>query len=385
MKSAGRDSFFLWGLRQTGKSSLLKQSFPNCFRIDLLKASERLPLQSRPELLREILRAESLLDSNNKDRGPIIIDEVQKVPALLDEVHSIIEEDRVQFALCGSSARKLKRGHANLLGGRALRFELHGLSAREIGPEWSLKRMLNHGFLPRMYDHSNPKSAWRAYIQDYIKEEILEEGLVRSLPPFSRFLELASLSDTEVVSWQSFARDVGVSAEGVKGYFDVLCDTNVGSFLPAYQARPKRRTRFHPKFYFSDVGLVNQLAHRGDIEPGGELFGKAFENWVYHELKCYQNYCNPDLELSYWALTTGVEVDFICSSGPLLNAFEAKSSSRIQTDHLKGMRQFIEEYPEVSHRVIVSLENRRRTTEDGIQIVPAQDFVNFLWSGEWGF
>ena len=179
----GRDSFFLWGLRQAGKSSLLKETYPNSVRIDLLKASERLPLQARPEFLVEMLRAENLLDSKCKSHGPVIIDEVQKI-----------------------------------------------------------------------HDHGSPKAAWRAYVQDYIKEEILEEGLVRSLPPLSRILELASLSDTEIVSWQSFARDVGVSAEGVKGYFDILCDTNVGSFLPAYQVRPKRRTRLHPKFYFSDVG-----------------------------------------------------------------------------------------------------------------------------------
>ncbi|MGK5082503.1 DUF4143 domain-containing protein [Bdellovibrionota bacterium FG-1] len=216
----------------------------------------------------------------------------------------------------------------------------------EIGSSWSLDRMLNHGYLPRMYDHFNPKAAWRAYVQDYLKEEILEEGLVRSLPPFNRFLELAVLSDTEMVSWQSFARDVGVSAEGIKGYFDILSDTNVGRFLPCFQLRPKRRTRHQPKFYFSDVGIVNSLAKRGTLTEGSELFGKAFENWVFHELRCYRAYANPEADLFYWALTTGIEVDFIVSTGKAFSAIEVKASSRIHSDHLKSLRAFKEKYPD---------------------------------------
>lgn len=369
-----KGSFFLWGLRQAGKSSLLKETFPQSIRIDLLRASERVPLETHPGLLRERLLADA-----KARHFPVIIDEVQKVPALLDEVHALIEDEGLRFALCGSSARKLKRGHANLLGGRARRFELFGLSAREVGKPWALGRMLNSGYLPTFYDDPSPKPAWRAYVENYLKEEILEEGLVRRLPPFSRFLETASLADAEIVSWESYARDVGVSAEGIKGYFEILVDTQVGLFCPSFQRRPKRRTRVRPKFYFSDVGLVNFLAKRGQLEPGSELFGKAFENWVFHELTCYRAYRDPDLEIAYWSLTTGSEVDFILGRGEV--AVEAKATDRIRGDHLKGLQEFKAEYPGCRRRIIVSLESKPRRLESGIDVLPYPDFVRELWTG----
>jgi predicted AAA+ superfamily ATPase len=375
-KTPKHASFFLWGLRQSGKSSLLKSRFPNSFRIDFLRVNNRLKYEQNPELLRE-----HILAHPQSRKSPVILDEIQKIPVLLDEVHALIEDEKIQFALCGSSARKLKRGQANLLGGRAIRFELHGLSASEIGSSWSLTKMLNNGYLPTFYDSDNPRTLHRAYIESYLKEEVLEEGLVRRLPPFSKFLENAALSDTQTVSWESFAREVGVSSQGIKGYFEILTDTHVGAFLPSFQLRPKRRTKHQPKFYFNDVGLVNFLAKRGTIETGSELFGKAFENWIYHELSSYRSYKNQDLDLSYWALSSGIEVDFILNSGEV--AIEAKGTSQVHSEHLKGLRSFSSEYPtKVKNKIIVSLDREPRKTSDGILILPYREFLNHLWSGK---
>ena len=205
---------------------------------------------------------------------------MQKVPALLDEVHWLHEHRKIRFALCGSSARKVRRGAANLLGGRAVRYELHGLTAAEIGKDVDLVRLLNHGYLPTHYESDRPERLLASYVGDYLKEEVAAEGLVRNLPVFSAFLNAAALSDGDLVNFANIARDCGVSGHTVKGHFGILEDTLLGRWLPAYTKRPKRRVVAAPKFYFSDVGVVNHLARRGRMQPGGELFGKAFENWV---------------------------------------------------------------------------------------------------------
>ncbi|MBW2421358.1 MAG: ATP-binding protein [Deltaproteobacteria bacterium] len=328
----GTESFFLWGPRQTGKSTLLKQSYPDGRWIDLLKAEEFRRYLARPELLRQEIEAESPPPA----RQQIVIDEIQKVPALLDEVHWLIENRGLHFALCGSSARKVKRGAANLLGGRALRFELHGLTAGELGREFDLDRMLNHGYLPRIYEASRPRRLLDAYVADYLKEEVASEGLVRNLPTFSEFLDVASLSDGEIVNFSNIARECGVSSHTTKSHFQILEDTLLGRWLPTYRKRPKRRVIRAPKFYFVDVGVVNRLAKRGELSPGSELYGKAFENWVFHELSSFASYREFDGGLSYWRLASGIEVDFVL--GDMEIAIEAKSSARITRDHLKGLR-----------------------------------------------
>jgi uncharacterized protein len=372
---AGVDrTFFLWGPRQTGKSLLLRTALPDAHRIDLLGANEFAKYQVRPESLREEVTAPGF-----DRRRWIVLDEVQKVPALLDEVHALIEDHGLRFALCGSSARKVRRGHANLLGGRALRFELRGLTATELGSDFDLVKLLNTGYLPAVYTASDPRALLRAYCADYLKEEIAAEGWTRNLPAFARFLEVAALADGELTNFATIARDVGVSAPTVKGYFEILTDTLLGNWLPAYRARPKRRIVESPKFYWFDVGVVNVLAHRRDLEPGGAMFGKAFENWVHQELAAHRAYRDPELELSFWRLSTGVEVDFVC--GPMACAIEAKAAERVTADHLRGLRELRRDHPELGRAVVVSLERVPRRTEDGIDILPVDRFVEELAAG----
>jgi uncharacterized protein len=361
----GRETFFLWGPRQTGKTTLLRETYPDALWLDLLKADEYRRYLERPELLREEL-------SDGPRPAQVVIDEVQKVPTLLDEVHWLHEHRRIRFALAGSSARKVRRGGANLLGGRAVRYELHGLTAAEIGAGLDLVRLLNHGYLPVHYESERPDRLLAAYVGDYLKEEVAAEGLVRNLPVFSAFLNAAALSDGDLVNIASIARDCGVSGHTVKGYFAILEDTLLGRWLPGYARRPKRRVIAAPKFYFADVGVVNHLARRGRLEPGGELFGKAFENWVFHELAAARAYHAPSEDLSYWRLASGIEVDFIV--GRMRVAIEAKATARLTTDHLKGLRHLHADHPGV-RRIVVCLETRRRRTEDGIEILPAAVFA----------
>jgi predicted AAA+ superfamily ATPase len=310
----------------------------------------------------------------------VVVDEVQKVPPLLDEAHWLHENEGVRFALCGSSARKLKRGQGNLLGGRAIRFELFGFSAHELGSSFDLVRMLNHGTLPRIYLSDRPQRLLNAYVADYLKEEVMAEGLVRHLPPFSNFLNAAALTDTEQVNFTSIARELGVSRETVRGYFEILCDTLIARMLPPYRKRPKRRLALAEKFYFHDVGVVNFLARRGAVQPGSELFGKAFENWVFHELCCYNAYRERFAQFSFWRLSTGVEVDFVVND--LECVIECKSSATVRPAHLKGLREIAKEHPGVQRRVAVSLEPESRLTPDGIDILGVADFLDSLWGGD---
>ena len=373
LPKAGTESFFLWGPRQTGKSTLLRAAYPDALWIDLLKAEEYRRYLQNPELLRAEVAAQ-------KSVRQVVIDEVQKVPQLLDEAHWLHENRAVRFALCGSSARKVKRGQANLLGGRAVRYELHGLTAGELGREFTLERMLNHGYLPPIHLSERPQRLLNAYVADYLKEEVAAEGLVRNLPVFSAFLNAASLSDAELVNFSTIARDCGVSSVTIRGYFEILEDTLLGRWLPAYVKRPKRRVIAAPKFFFADVGVVNHLAKRGELRPGSELYGKAFENWVFHELTAHNAYAEAFATLSYWRLASGIEVDFIVNDMEL--AIEAKAAANITADHLKGLRALAQDHPRIKQRLIVCLEPKRRRTEDGILVLPALEFSQLLEGGE---
>jgi len=373
LPKAGTESFFLWGPRQTGKTTLLRAAYPEALWIDLLKAEEYRRYLQNPELLRAEIAAQ-------KSVRQVVLDEVQKVPPLLDEAHWLHENRGVRFALCGSSARKVKRGHANLLGGRAVRYELHGLTAAEIGREFDLERMLNHGYLPSIYLSDRPQRLLNAYVADYLKEEVAAEGLVRNLPVFSAFLNAASLSDTELVNFSTIARDCGVSSVTIRGYFEILEDTLLGRWLPAYVKRPKRRVIAAPKFFFADVGVINYLAKRGELRPGSELYGKAFENWVFHELTAHNAYTEAFATLGYWRLASGIEVDFIVNDMQV--AIEAKAAANITADHLKGLRALVQDHPRIKQRLIVCLEPKRRRTDDGILVLPALEFSQVLKSGE---
>ncbi|BCO09628.1 ATPase [Desulfolithobacter dissulfuricans] len=370
---AGEETFFLWGPRQTGKSTLLRISYPDAYWIDLLKAEEFRRYLTNPELLRQEL-------PTNGPMPFVVIDEVQKLPQLLDEVHWLHENRGVQFGLCGSSARKVKRGHANLLGGRAIRYELFGFVSAELFPDFDLNRLLNHGYLPRIYTSERPRRLLNAYVSDYLKEEIAAEGLVRNLPVFSDFLNLAALSDTETVNFSTIARDCGVSSQTIKGYFQILEDTLLGRWLPSFRKRPKRRVTAAAKFYFTDVGIVNFLAKRGILQQGSPLFGKAFENWCFHELVAYNMYSEAYAELYYWRLAGGTEVDFIVNDMEI--AIEAKAAKKISSQHMKGMRSLQIDHPEIKRRIIVCCEDKPRVTDDNIEILPARIFAETLWNGE---
>ena len=374
LPESGSETFFLWGPRQAGKSTLLRQSYPAAHRVDLLQSEVFRRYLEHPEYLRQELAAATAPAGRQ-----VVIDEIQKVPALLDEVHWLIENRGLHFALCGSSARKVRRGAANLLGGRAVRYELRGLTAGELGTAFDLSRMLNHGYLPRIYQAARPRRLLDAYVADYLREEVAAEGLVRNLPAFSGFLDAAALSDGEMVNFSNVARECGVSSPTAKAYFEILVDTLLGRWLSAYRRRRKRRLIGAPKFYFADVGVVNRLTRRGALTPGAQLYGKAFENWVFHELSAGIEYLEWDLELTYWRLPSGIEVDFVL--GDMEVAVEAKASARITRDHLRGLRTLVEEHPGVRRRIIVCLEPSARRTEDGIDVLPAAEFVHRIARG----
>lgn len=367
-------SCFFWGPRQTGKSTLLRSLFPDSPCYDLLDAREFRRLASNPGLIEEEVSALA-----GRDTGvPIVIDEVQKLPELLDEVHRLMEKHGWRFILSGSSARKLRRGGVNLLGGRALRKMLFPLTAMEI-PDFSLERALNHGLLPRHYLDDHPADSIAAYVGTYLREEIAAESLVRNLPTFQRFLEIAALSNGESIQFASIAREVGLSAPGVRGYFEILTDTLIGDWVPAFQKRRKRRLVAAPRFYFFDIALVNDLARRGEIKAGSAEFGRAFEHFLFMELRAWHGYRGDRREISYWRTTSGLEVDFILGDGEV--AIEVKSTENPQADHLRGLRAWREEYPE-SRAICVCRAPRSRKTEDGIDILPWSIFLEQLWSTE---
>ena len=372
LPDAGTETFFLWGPRQAGKSTLLRQCYPDGRWIDLLKSEEFRRYLTNPEYLRQEIEAERFRRSRQ-----VVVDEIQKVPALLDEVHWLMENRGIHFALSGSSATKVKRGAPNLLGGRAVRYELLGITAGELGDAFDLTRLLNAGYLPRIYRASRAARLLDAYINDYLVQEVAAEGVVRKLPAFSRFLDAAALSDGEVVNVSNVARECGVSQHTAKNYFQVLVDMLLARWVPSYRSRPKRRIIRAPKFYFADVGIVNRLARRGWLAPGSELYGRAFENWVCHELSAWLSYREFDGELSYWRLAGGTEVDFVV--GDMQLVVEAKASTKIGSRHLRGLRSVIRDHPSIERRVVVCLEARARRTQDGIDILPAKDFALRLW------
>ena len=371
LPKAGTETFFLWGPRQVGKTTLLRETYPQAVWLDLLRSDEYRRYVANPERLREELRGVESPPSRQ-----VVIDEIQKVPALLDEVHWLHENTPWRFALCGSSARKLRRGGVNLLGGRALRYELTGFTADELGERFDLDRMLNRGWLPPVYLSARPERRLDAYVGDYLQQEIAAEGLVRNVPVFARFLEAAALSDGGLVNFSNIARECGVSLPTVRSHFEILVDTLIGSWLPAYTKRPKRRVVQSPKFYFGDTGVVNHLTRRGMLRRGGELYGRALESWVHHELRTRLLRTGTPIRLTYWRLAGGTEVDFLLDDLSL--ALEVNATGSVSEHHLRGLRQLSVDHPDVDRRVVLCLELKRRVTGDGILILPAQDLPLYL-------
>jgi len=375
LSESDKESCFLWGPRQTGKSTLLKTLFPDAIYYDLLLADVYRNFITNPERLRQECEALGLNGSNQKQL--LIIDEVQKIPGLLDEIHWLIENRGLRFILCGSSPRKLKRSHANLLGGRALRFELLPLTYLEI-PDFSLEKALNHGLLPRHYLSRQPDKLLEAYVGDYLREEIAAEAATRNIPAFSRFLEIAAISNGEMINFQNIASDCGVSAPTVKGYFQILEDTLIGCFLPAFRRQVKRRLIQAPRFFFFDTGVVSRLTRRGSVQPGSELFGRAFEHFLVMEVFAWAAYSGRNPGIAYWRTASQLEVDLVLGDGQA--AVEIKSTTAATDRHLRGLRAFRQEHE--SRCYLVSLDSRPRLTADGIHILPWRDFLDRLWSGK---
>jgi predicted AAA+ superfamily ATPase len=370
------DTCFLWGPRQTGKTTLLRQLFPSATRYDLLLADEYRRLVQDPTLIRQECRARGLDGSTQTD--PIIIDEIQKIPALLDEVHWLIENVGLRFILCGSSARKLRRHHGNLLGGRAVRYELFPFVSAELD-DFDLDRALNHGLVPRHYLAKSPRPLLEAYAGDYLREEITAEALTRNVPAFSRFLEVAALTNGELVSYSNIARECGVSSPTIKQYYQILEDTLIGFQLPSFRRRAKRRVVAAPRFYFFDVGVVAQLARRGVVRPGSELFGRAFEHFLVTEVRAHASYSGSHYPLAYWRTVSQIEVDCVLGDGEV--AIEIKSTEKADDRHFKGLREFRREFPG-GRCILVSRDPRPRVSDDGIEVLPWTMFLESLWAGE---
>jgi predicted AAA+ superfamily ATPase len=373
---------FLWGARKTGKTTYLRQTFPGSAFIDLLDSDVFFALAKRPALFRERVEA---LPAEQRAR-PVIVDEIQKLPVLLDEVHLLAERHGLGFVLCGSSARKLRRGHVNLLGGRAWRYELTPFVPKELA-DFDLLRALRFGLLPPHYLRPRPERSLTAYVQDYLKEEIREEGLTRNLPAFSRFLDAVGHCCGELVNLANIARDCGVSAATVREYFLILEDTLVGSFLTPYaQSRSRQVLTATPKFYFFDVGVANHVARRVVGELRGETAGRAFEHFILMQFLAYRAYCERDFSLHYWRTKTGLEVDFILARGRRgLAGIEVKCCDDVPKSELRGLAALSEETG-IDRLVAVSLDPLPRRVELAggkvVQVWPWKVFLERLWQGE---
>ena len=366
-----RQSAFLWGPRRVGKSYWLRHQFPDAPVIDLLKTDVFAEYAARPALLRERFGTARAL--------PIVIDEVQKVPALLDEVHWLIENASLSFLLTGSSARKLRRGHANLLAGRAWRRFMMPLTLREV-EGFELERVMVSGLLPPHFLSADPVEDLRAYVSDYLKEEVAAEALTENIPAFAEFLRVAALTSSELLNYTNVARETGVTAKVVRRYFEILEDTYLGSRLPPWRRARQRRLIETEKFFLFDVGVANYLARRRP-QPGGSEFGKSFEHYVLMELRAYQTYQQPELGLTFWRTAAGHEVDYL--AGELDLAIEVKGGARVHDGGVRGLRALAEEH-RVRRRVVVCLEPQPRRLDDGIEVLPWRLFLERLWAGDLG-
>lgn len=367
-------SAFLWGARKIGKSTYLKEKFPDSLVFDFLKSDLFIEFSKNPSLLREQLLAQSKAAL----RHPVILDEVQKIPQILDEVHWLIENKGLQFILCGSSARKLKRGQANLLGGRAWRYGMFPLTTVETGSV-DLLRALNHGLIPVHYLQNNYKKSLRAYVRDYLKEEVFNEGLTRNIPAFSRFFDAMGYSHGELTNYSNIARECGVDSKTVKEYYQILVDTLLGKMVEPFKRRKNRQTISKAsKFYLFDVGVAGAITNREIHEERGELFGKAFEHFILMQIVAHSSYSELEYEINFWRTNSGMEVDFILGKGEV--AIEVKGSSRVDNRDLKSLSAFIEEYS--PRKAFVVCNEKAKRVHGQITVIPWRMFLDDLWEGK---
>jgi uncharacterized protein len=368
-EEAKKKSLFLFGPRQTGKTFLLHQLFPHSLYYNLLFADVFLKLSQRPETIRETVVAGGI-------KMPVIIDEIQKMPVLLDEVHAMIESTGTTFVLTGSSGRKLRHGGANLLGGRARTRHLFPLVFPEI-PDYDFLRIINFGSIPSIYTSGNPAEDLTSYCGNYLKEEIAAEGVVRKIESFSRFLQMAALTNGELLNFTSIASDAGVPPRTVREFFSILEDTLIGAMLPPFKHSGKRKAVSTAKFYFFDVGVANCLAGRLAIKPKTELFGKALEHLVFTELRAFLSYSKDRRELSFWRDRFGHEVDFIIGDSV---AIEVKATGLVSEKHIGNLKMLAEDI-RFKQQIIVSMDLQPRKIGN-IRILPLIHFLESLWAGE---
>ncbi len=372
-------SYFLFGPRQTGKSTFVKSLITGKdLYIDLLPQRNFLNYAKNPGRVRE----EILAHLKRNDNPLCIIDEIQKIPALLDEVHELIESKGIRFILTGSSARKLRRGGANLLAGRAYTYYLFPLTFTEIGDRFDLDKALSIGTLPVLWGSrkEDPYEFLRSYTETYLKEEVAAEGLVRNIGPFAQFLDIAAANDGETVNFNNIARECAVSVKTVQQYYQILEDTFLAFRLPAWTKSERRRLVSHPRYYFFDTGVTNSLAHTLTDQLNPKIFGRRFEQFVISQLVAFIHYNRLDCQLYYWRTNHGAEVDvLLCTGNRMICALEIKSSQNIARERLKGLKSFMEDNPGVPAYVLGYRQNIRQLQND-ITVINWDAFILELLS-----
>ena len=365
-----KQSFFLFGPRGTGKSTLIRNHFKNALWIDLLKPELLRRFSGNPERLYDVVKA-------NPDNKVIVIDEVQKVPALLSVVHSIIEEKQEkQFILTGSSSRKLKRTGADLLGGRALKCTLHPFIAAELGAHFSLESALKKGLLPLLLDAEDSEAGLQGYVGLYLKEEIQAEGLVRNLETFSRFLEAVSFSHGSTLNVTNIGRECEVKRKTVENYIDILEELLLAYRIPVFTKRAQRELSAHPKFYLFDAGVYRALRPTGHLDRPEEIDGAALEGLVAQHLMTWNDYSCDKHDIAFWRTRSGLEVDFIIYGPRGLWAIEVKNSSRIFPADTKPLEAFLADYP--TAKGVLLYRGRERLYQKNVLCIPVESFLKQL-------
>lgn len=364
------DHFFLLGPRGTGKTWWARNQFPDALRVDLLDPETLRAMAARPERLRE--RAAGLPGLKQ-----VVIDEVQKLPELLEVAHLMIEEKGgVQFIFTGSSARKLRRGGVNLLGGRAAQKSLHPFMAAELGERFQLEEALDLGMLPVVRGAAVPAEILRAYNGLYLREEVQAEGLVRNVGSFSRFLEAISFSQASVLNLANVARECQVNRKTVEGYLEILEDLLLAFRVPVFTRRAKRELAAHPKFFFFDAGVFRANRPTGPLDSQAEIDGGALEGLVAQHLRAWCDYSTGEHHLHYWQTRAKLEVDFVVYGASGLYAMEVKNRGRVRPEDLRGLKSFAEDYPE-SRRMLI-YRGTERLLKDGILCLPCAEFLRTL-------
>lgn len=363
-----KQSFFLFGPRGVGKTAWAREQFPDALFFDLLDHQTYTQLLAAPQRLGDRIP--------QGHKGWVVVDEVQRVPEVLNEVHRLIESRRLRFALTGSSARKLRRRGVNLLAGRALTRHLHPLTALELGTDFDLKRALRWGCLPLACTSEKPQDYLNSYAATYLREEVQQEGFARNVGAFSRFLEAASFSQGSVLNMAAVARECAVSAKVVEDYFSILEDLLIAVRVPVFTKRAKRRLIAHPKFFYFDAGVFQAIRPRGPLDVPEQIHGAALETLFLEQVRALNDYRDLGYRLHYWRTAAGDEVDFVLYGERGLRAFEVKMAQRIRPDDLRGLLRFRADFPQAK-AYLLYLGNRR-WHDRGVEVLPFTDCVTQL-------